>query len=231
MATLLDPGSSEAEAIRQRYLKVDASTVADVLDTLGYFHQGLGPTFAPYPPAAGKLAGWAYTICGEMRPYSGSGDPDKMKAVDALKPGCVSVWSGSGEGVCFFGELIALGMKSRGVAGALVDGMAAASDGSLLFAQEQSNSIIRVWPDGRWWVEWPFVAGAGAVSFDAQGRAFAADRSCTDPGLGLGANCTIPSKIVQLAPERRTIADKFADGTTGSATVGAVTVIKKGAGK
>ena len=122
MHSLFEPGSSEAEAIRQRYLKVDAATVADVLDTLGYFHQGLGPAFAPYPPDAGKLAGWAYTICGEMRPYSGSGDPDKMKAVDALKPGCVSVWSGSGEGVCFFGELIALGMKLRGAAGALVDG-------------------------------------------------------------------------------------------------------------
>ena len=122
MHSLFEPGSSEAEAIRQRYLKVDAATVADVLDTLGYFHQGLGPAFAPYPPAAGKLAGWAYTICGEMRPYSGSGDPDKMKAVDALKPGCVSVWSGSGEGICFFGELIALGMKLRGATGALVDG-------------------------------------------------------------------------------------------------------------
>ena len=32
----------------------------------------------------------------------------------------------------------------------IVDGMAAAKDGSLLFAQEQSNSIIRVWPDGKW---------------------------------------------------------------------------------
>ena len=94
----------------------------------------------------------------------------------------------------------------------IVDGMTAAPDGSLLFAQEQSNSIIKVWPDGRWWVEWPFVAGAGSVSIDSQGRTFAADRSCTDPGLGLGANCTIPSKIVQLAPERKTIADKFADG-------------------
>src|SRR5688572_21417728 len=40
----------------------------------------------------------------------------------------------------------------------IVDGMAAAPDGSLLFAQEQSNSIIKVWPDGKWWVEWPFVA-------------------------------------------------------------------------
>ena len=44
----------------------------------------------------------------------------------------------------------------------IVDGMTAAEDGGLLFAQEQSNSIIKVWPDGKWWVQWPFVAGAGA---------------------------------------------------------------------
>ncbi|MXO59793.1 hypothetical protein GRI89_09600 [Altererythrobacter salegens] len=96
----------------------------------------------------------------------------------------------------------------------IVDGMAAAKDGSLLFAQEQSNSIIKVWPDGKWWVEYPFVAGAGSISLDSAGNAFAADRSCTDPGLGLGANCTILSKIVQLTPERKTVADKFADGST-----------------
>jgi gluconolactonase len=96
----------------------------------------------------------------------------------------------------------------------IVDGMTADADGNILFAQEQSNSIIKVWPDGKWWVQWPFVAGAGSVSIDAQGRTFAADRSCTDPGLGLGANCTILSKIVQLTPERKTVADKFADGST-----------------
>ena len=96
----------------------------------------------------------------------------------------------------------------------IVDGMAAAPDGSLLFAQEQSNSIIKIWPDGKWWVEYPFVAGAGSVSLGKDGTIYAADRSCTDPGLGLGANCTIPSKIVQLAPERKTIANKFADGKT-----------------
>src|SRR3970282_1420038 len=79
------PDGPDAEAIRQRYLKVDASTVSDVLDALGYLHQGLAASFAPYPEAAGKLAGWAYTICGEMRPYAGGGDPDKMKAVD----GCI----------------------------------------------------------------------------------------------------------------------------------------------
>ena len=95
----------------------------------------------------------------------------------------------------------------------IVDGMTAADDGGLLFAQEQSNSIIKVWPDGQWWVQWPFVAGAGAVSIDAQGRVFAADRSCTDPGLGLGPSCTIPARIVQLVPERKVIADKFPDGS------------------
>ena len=122
MKTHIDPASSEAEAVRQRFLKVDAATVSDVLDALGYLHQGLAAEFAPYPETTGKLAGWAYTILGEMRPYAGGGDPDKMKAVDGLKAGCVSVWSGAGDGVCFFGELIALGMKTRGCAGALVDG-------------------------------------------------------------------------------------------------------------
>ena len=94
----------------------------------------------------------------------------------------------------------------------IVDGMTADAEGNVLFAQEQSNSIIKVWPDGKWWVQWPFVAGAGAVSMDGAGRTFAADRSCTDPGLGLGASCTVPSRIVQLAPERKVIADRLPDG-------------------
>lgn len=96
----------------------------------------------------------------------------------------------------------------------IVDGMTADADGNVLFAQEQSNAIIKVWPNGKWWVQWPFVAGAGSVSIDAQGRTFAADRSCTDPGLGLGASCTILSRIYQLTPERKVVADKFADGST-----------------
>jgi len=68
------------------------------------------------------MAGWAYTIRGRMTRYAGSGDPRKMKAVDGVGRGEVTVWSGEGRGVCFFGELIALGMKRRGCAGALVDG-------------------------------------------------------------------------------------------------------------
>ena len=110
------------DTIRQRYARVDTSNVADVLDTLGYFDQGLAPDFAPHPADAGRLAGWAYTIRGQMTPYPLGGDTAKMEACQGLGPGDVSVWSGDGEGICYFGELIAIGMKERGCVGALVDG-------------------------------------------------------------------------------------------------------------
>jgi regulator of RNase E activity RraA len=112
----------QKEEIRQRYLRVDTSNVADVLDVCGRLDQGLAPEFGPYPAAAGRLAGWAYTIRGQMTPYPLGGDADKMAACQGLSPGEVSVWSGDGAGICYFGELIAIGMKERGCAGALVDG-------------------------------------------------------------------------------------------------------------
>ena len=115
--------SADAEAIRQRYLAVETSNVADVLDKLDLPDQGLHGSFQPFPAGAGKLAGWAHTILGEMRPYAtDGGDPDKMAACGRVTPGSVSVWGGAGAGVCFFGELIAIGMQERGCVGALVDG-------------------------------------------------------------------------------------------------------------
>jgi 4-hydroxy-4-methyl-2-oxoglutarate aldolase len=123
-ATAPIPAHDErAEAIRLRYLRVDTSNVADVLDDMGLLDQGLAPAFAPYPDDAGKLAGWAFTIRGQMAPSPVSDkDKAKMAALSQATPGSVTVWSGGGKGVCFFGELIALGMQERGCAGALVDG-------------------------------------------------------------------------------------------------------------
>ncbi len=115
-------GAEEEEGIRQRFLAVDTSNVADVLDTMDLPDQGLAAEFAPYPETAGRLAGWAYTIRGQMTPYASGGDPEKMQACKGIAPGQVSVWSGNGEGICYFGELIAIGMKERGAVGALVDG-------------------------------------------------------------------------------------------------------------
>ena len=110
-------------SIRSRFLAVSSSNVADVLDARGLTDQGLSPAFAPYPRDAGRLAGWAFTIRGQMAPYElTGGDPEKMAACAELGPDSVSVWGGGGEGVAFFGELIAIGMKERGCVGALVDG-------------------------------------------------------------------------------------------------------------
>jgi regulator of RNase E activity RraA len=115
--------TTNALEIRERFMQVDSSNVADVLDELGLPDQGLAAEFAPYPADTGKLAGWAFTIRGQMLPYEiGGGDAEKMRACAELTPGSVSVWSGGGEGVCFFGELIALGMRERGCVGAVVDG-------------------------------------------------------------------------------------------------------------
>lgn len=110
------------EALRVRFLSVDTSNVADVLDRLGYPDQGLSADFSPYPSTAARLAGWAYTIRGQMMPYTAAGDPEKMRACQGISQGEVSVWAGDGDGVCYFGELIATGMKERGCVGALVDG-------------------------------------------------------------------------------------------------------------
>lgn len=117
-----DINEAEREAVRQRFLAVDTSNVADVLDTLGFPDQGLSSEFAPYPSNAGAVGGWAYTIRGQMTPFPMGGDADKMKACQGVKPGELTIWSGDGEGICYFGELISIGMKERGAVGAIVDG-------------------------------------------------------------------------------------------------------------
>jgi 4-hydroxy-4-methyl-2-oxoglutarate aldolase len=108
------------EDIRLRYLAVDTSNLADVLDDLGLPDQGLAYDIAPF--SGQRLGGWAYTIVGKTVPYDGTGDVKKMEACSGIGPGEVSIWSGDGEGICYFGELIALGMRERGSVGALVDG-------------------------------------------------------------------------------------------------------------
>lgn len=91
------------------------------------------------------------------------------------------------------------------------DGIVGTDDGGLLFAQEQSSSIRKLGPDGKEYIDMPGIAGAGAVSIDAAGRVFAVERTCTDPGLHL-PSCAELTRVVQVAPERRLLANSFADG-------------------
>ena len=112
--------AAQRKEIRERFLAVDAANVADVLDELGHGNYGLSSEIQGI--TGERIAGWAYTIAGQMIPYEGSGDPKKMEACHGIGPDEISVWSGAGEGVCYFGELIALGMRERGSVGAIVDG-------------------------------------------------------------------------------------------------------------
>ena len=109
--------------IRERYLKLSTSVVSDVLDVMGLMDQALAASFTSMVPGGDRLAGSAYTIEGQLTSYPLTGDPEKMRAIEEMEPGCISVWSGREvEGVCFFGELISRGMKLKGCKGALVDG-------------------------------------------------------------------------------------------------------------
>jgi regulator of RNase E activity RraA len=112
--------AAERQTVRERFLEVDTTVIADLLDERGLLDQGLSPEFRAV--SGDKIAGWAYTITGETVPYSGGGDPQKMRACEGVGPGDISVWTGQGHGVCYFGELIALGMMERGCVGSLVDG-------------------------------------------------------------------------------------------------------------
>jgi 4-hydroxy-4-methyl-2-oxoglutarate aldolase len=110
----------QRQEIRERFLQVDTANVADVLDEIGLFDQGLASDLLDL--GAGRVAGWAYTITGQMIPYDDDGDARKMEACGGVGEGEVTVWSGGATGVCYFGELIALGMMERGSTGAVIDG-------------------------------------------------------------------------------------------------------------
>lgn len=112
--------AEEKTSIRERFTAVDTANVGDILDNMGLPDQGLAADFTPF--SGQRLAGWAYTIAGQMQPYEGSGDAKKMEACQGIGADDISVWSGNGEGICYFGELIAMGMRERGSVGALVDG-------------------------------------------------------------------------------------------------------------
>ncbi len=93
------------------------------------------------------------------------------------------------------------------------DGMSTTADGHVIFAQEQSNAIWKLWHDGRSFVELPYVTGAGATTVDADGNILAVERGCTDPGL-MELTCDRATRVMQLTPERVVIADAQADGAS-----------------
>ena len=94
------------------------------------------------------------------------------------------------------------------------DGIVGTPDGGVLFAQEQTDTIRKLDAKGKEFVYVKDSQGAGAVSLDAQGRLFAAQRACTDTARAFSAACAELPMISMLLPERRMLANSFKDGRT-----------------
>ena len=87
------------------------------------------------------------------------------------------------------------------------DGIVGTADGGLLFAQEQPNRVRKLDVTGTVSTFVEDTHGTGSLSLDAQGRLYAAQRTCTDPGRN-GAPCSEPTAIAIIFPldARKTLA-------------------------
>jgi len=122
------------------------------------------------------------------------------------------------------GERAALVTEIAGVIGAgagwelvwadfkTADGIVGTPDGGLLFAQEQGDTIRKLDVNNKEFIYLTDTHGAGALSLDAQGRLYAVQRTCTDPGRPYSAACQELTRVSVVAPEQRILANSFRDG-------------------
>ena len=93
------------------------------------------------------------------------------------------------------------------------DGIIPDKDGSVLVAQEDYDTVLKISADGQTSVAVADAKGLGSLSMDRQGRLYGAHRT-ERPGSTKPDKASIVNAITELAPERMLIADKWADGTT-----------------
>jgi gluconolactonase len=86
-------------------------------------------------------------------------------------------------------------------------------DGGLLMAQEQTNRINKIDKNGKASVFLSNPHGPSAVAIGPKKRILTVESTCTDPGGHIGtqpAQCTEPTAVSALTPERKVLADSFA---------------------
>ena len=92
------------------------------------------------------------------------------------------------------------------------DGIIADKDGSVIVAQEDYDTVLKIDKNGKTSVMAANAKGIGSISMDRHGRLYGAHRT-ERPGSTKPDRASIVNAITVLAPERKTIADKWADGT------------------
>jgi gluconolactonase len=92
---------------------------------------------------------------------------------------------------------------------ATADGIVGSRDGGLLFAQEQTNKIVKLDRNNQASDYLTTPHGPGAITFAPKDRILIVERTCTDPGGHLGikpADCKEATGVVALTPERKVLA-------------------------
>jgi len=97
-------------------------------------------------------------------------------------------------------------------AGNSADGILPEKDGSVLVAQEDYDTVLKIDENGKASAAVANAKGIGSLSMDRQGRLYGAHRT-ERPGSTKPDKDSIVNAITLLMPERQTIADQWADGT------------------
>jgi gluconolactonase len=92
------------------------------------------------------------------------------------------------------------------------DGVVADKDGNLLTAQEDNSAVVKIDPSDKASVYLSDTKGSGSLAIDRQGRIYAVLRA-PQPGNPNASDPSFKAAIAMLAPERKILADTFADGT------------------
>ncbi len=93
------------------------------------------------------------------------------------------------------------------------DGIVGTRDGGVLFAQEQTDTIVKLDVNHNEYVYLENTNGGGSVSLDSSGRLYAVQRTCTEPLNPELPGCNELTKVSMLAPQYRILADSFPDGS------------------
>jgi gluconolactonase len=175
----------------------------------------------------------------------------KIFALAALSAACMFAQPGQGKGAAGQGKgrgpaaapvpaqdvtstaipaVIAAGQKWKMAwqGEATADGLVGTDDGGLIFAQEQSNRIIKIDEKDNVTILIARSHGPGAVSIGPNGAIYAVERSCTDPDAVTRGACTEPTDIAVLTPDRKVLADKMAEGGAGLGRINDLVVAKNG---
>ena len=92
------------------------------------------------------------------------------------------------------------------------DGIMGTPDGGILFAQEQTDKIMKLNADGQQFTYLENMNAPGAVAADNAGRLFTVQRTCTEPNNDELAGCNELTRVMQVAPETRLLANSYPDG-------------------